>query len=108
MGLHGPCVVLRLAGKLSVTTEPVLQRRLEQAIAFRSPPWIIVEMSGLSELRGTDLGLFDEARRRIEARSGRFILVGPQGLPPAVSEVRPSLEQALRELVDEGVGRFHR
>jgi stage II sporulation protein AA (anti-sigma F factor antagonist) len=106
VGLHGPCIVLRLSGELSSATVPALQRHLDQAIAFRRPPWVIVDLSSVSGVDDTGLGLLTQAREQVGSRSGRLILVGLRDPQPPHFQVRRSLEEALAELVDEGVARF--
>ena len=68
-------VVVRLAGELDLYNAHIVRTELIEA-AERSPERLIVELSGVSFMDSTALGVLIEARTRLENR-GSFLLVGP-------------------------------
>lgn len=110
MGLHGPCVILRLSGELCQTTTQVLRRYVEQAVAFRRPPWLVIDLSGVATVDNHGWALLVETEALVDGSAGRLLLTGldedlSRSLPGTHLQVRQSLDEAIAELLDEGMGR---
>ncbi len=95
-------LVVRLAGELDLYNAHVVRTELIEA-AERGPERLIVELSGVTFIDSTGLGVLIEARTRLANRSA-FLLVGP-GL-----ETRRALEIsglvrhfAVHETLDEAL-----
>jgi anti-sigma B factor antagonist len=68
-------VVVRLAGELDLYNAHVVRKELIEA-AERGPERLIVELSGVSFIDSTALGVLIEARTRLTNRRA-FMLAGP-------------------------------
>ena len=68
-------VVVRLAGELDLYNAHLVRKELIGA-AERGPERLIVELSGVTFIDSTALGVLIEARTLLENRRG-FLLVGP-------------------------------
>ncbi|MEV0584548.1 STAS domain-containing protein [Nonomuraea sp. NPDC050310] len=109
VGLYGPCIVLRLGGRLSSDDFPFLREHLDLAISIRHPPWVIVDLSGVTVDEQEGFGVFIDAHDLISRSSGRLVLTGLRTDPPDPRlVVRGSLDEALAELIDEGIRRLQR
>lgn len=105
---EGPCIVLRLRGEHGVTTLPALARQLNRAIAYRNPPWIIVDLSKVGSIDDHGINLLCEADERIRSNAGRLVLTGLRGRPLRHLRTCESLSAAIADLVDEGLGTLKR
>jgi anti-sigma B factor antagonist len=95
-------VIVSLAGELDLYNAHIVRKELVEA-AERGPERLIVELSGVTFMDSTALGVLIEARTRLPNRSA-FLLVGP-GL-----ETRRALEIsgldrhfAVHETLDEAL-----
>ncbi|WP_192809432.1 STAS domain-containing protein [Actinomadura rudentiformis] len=81
-GLHGPCVILRLAGEVTGGTALLLHEHLAQVLALGGPPLLVVDMAQVTVLDGHGLALLSAADLRAVNDHGRMVLAE---VPNAVS-----------------------
>lgn len=73
----GDRVVLEVAGELDVFTSPVLRERLLDLVSSGCYD-LIVDLSGVTFLDSTAMGVFVGGRKRVLAHHGSFALAGPR------------------------------
>lgn len=101
--------ILPAIWRLCLATSPVLRRYVEQAVAFRRPPWLVVDLSGVTTVHDHGRAIIAEMAALVDGSSGRVLLVGfdetlSGSLTGTRLQVRQSLEEAIAELLGEGIG----
>ncbi|WP_440107656.1 STAS domain-containing protein [Streptosporangium sp. H16] len=75
-GLRGATVIVRPSGELDMSTAAYFHTRLRQAMAFNTPPRVVVDAEDLAFCDSSGLSVLVAALREIEAAGGRFVLSG--------------------------------
>jgi anti-sigma B factor antagonist len=74
---HPLGIVLTLAGELDLATAPVLQERLDATL--QGGAVVVIDLSGLSFIDSSGLGMLVQAERRLRESGGQLVLVrGPR------------------------------
>jgi len=75
---------IKLSGRLDSDTAPSLDRELDQVLANTSITRLVFDLGELEYLSSAGIRCFIRARKSVEPRGGRVVVVNPQ---PAVQKV---------------------
>lgn len=75
---------IKLSGRLDSDTAPSLDRALDQVLANTSITRLVFDLGELAYLSSAGIRCFIRARKSVEPRGGRVVVVNPQ---PAVQKV---------------------
>ncbi|MGZ8585581.1 MAG: STAS domain-containing protein [Actinomycetota bacterium] len=79
-GAIGSWTVVRVAGELDLHTSPQL-RDHTLALIGEPPVWIALDMTQVSFMDSSSLGMLVTCLKRIRERDGRLVLAGVTGSP---------------------------
>lgn len=77
LGGEGEEVVVEVRGELDVATSPDLRATLHP-VAVAGPPRVVVDLSGVSFIDSTGIGVLVTALKQVRARGGQMVLRSPQ------------------------------
>jgi len=75
-----PAPTIRLAGRLDTHTAPQLDAELARVFAGAAPQRLVFDLGQLDYLSSAGIRCFVRARKAVEPRGGKVVLVNPQ--PP--------------------------
>jgi anti-sigma B factor antagonist len=90
-GMDG-CMVVFAVGEIDLATSPTLQEALVEAVESRRN--LVVDLSAVSFLDSTGLGVLIRTRKRIAATHKSMSLVGPTGMVGKVLRIT-GIDQAI-------------
>ena len=75
---YAGCAVLALQGDLDISDKAELSSRLAAVVSSR--PWVIVDLTNLTFIDCSSLGVLVGARERAQLAGGDVLLAGPRGM----------------------------
>jgi anti-sigma B factor antagonist len=79
----GPWTIVRVRGELDLHTSPQLRDHVLASLG-EPPVWVALDLSGVSFMDSTSLGVLVTCLKRIRERDGRLVLAGVSGSPMKV------------------------